>query len=311
MSDKKTSRFSLIMEELADPKPAPVEVEVEAAGRDSLVVTGPSAVSCPLCGCSAFERRPNSESVVCRGCPPPTPPATAASYSIPEGVALDAAEYVCGSCYCVSVVTILLDRVNLHCPVCFGLRLHARRYGTRDVRTVLRRTRWNLGTTETSFRQLAPMTKIPPATFKFKFSYLLDTMTDASQPPFDKNACVDQIRRATGLDDFNEYARKQILQNMERSLREQDLARGSGRTTKGIVEAIALCQERQASQMWVRSVSQNHEDDISQKVVWMRDQACLDYPSRVVTRRTPRFPNSDNPYPDVVVFTDHSFKGPA
>jgi len=94
-------------------------------------------------------------------------------------------------------------------------------------------------------------------------------------------AVIENMRRMLGLDDFAVFEQRVRELNMKASLRAEDLCRRTGRTTRGILDALARCSLLRANTLLVCGVSPRHEKDLRQVALAMRSQLKLGYPAEV------------------------------
>jgi phage FluMu protein Com len=141
------SRFSAVVEEMSDAvpavsQPAPsARVERRTTPQlfeETIRIVDGVIDPCKKCGCSAYTmdfRQIAAVKATCRGCPLPGP-IYAVEYANSRSFSsqLPQTLYRCERCSTVTIVTMNLADVNLHCPTCKQLTVHTSR-GTEKAPT--------------------------------------------------------------------------------------------------------------------------------------------------------------------------------
>lgn len=268
--DDKPSRFAMISEEMINP-PELVKVKV-SLDPGGLSWSG-EAIVCPRCKLGAFElmlpdMTTNQVRIACLGCPPPAP-----TYYIPEGTEVRVNPYRCCRCDYRPRVTMTLSEVNLHCRVCKQLTLHTRQNPapTPKMPKSSAVASWILS------KELIP--KPEDSLFKWddfdKPSGLQSidarfentTLGVPFQPETklqDVDKIVERMRVALKLENFFDFAQRRRRQNAELVVQGtydgNDIARGTGRTTRGLLESLARCICDNKREVVVRGGSAREEE---------------------------------------------------
>lgn len=299
-----------------EPPPSP------PSAAPQLRIDGDGSITCPRCTFKAFVPIPNRE-VVCVGCPDNR------RYAMPAGSYLGPTPpYRCDSCGGRRPVTMTLSEVYLHCVDCKRLTLHVKQIDANEVR----RERYAL---ERSARQVRTP---PPWNFKSSLGWSLgwlesnndfkpftpsETLTAANEALRDLSSRVrieardntralervvtERMRVALGLADFDVFAKTRRETNAAAVIRGEysgnDIARRTGRTTRGLLEMIAKCSLERWVEMWVRSGSERHDKELRNRAEEMIDALKLDYPSNVRITTIAAEPLTE----DVGTYFDHTY----
>lgn len=306
--DKKpSSRFDMIAAEMTtEPEMTVVE--------DLRPVWNGEAVTCPQCGNSAFEPLVPSgrvPRVACLGCPAPAP-----TFILAEGVKLSTNRYRCGRCGNQPQVTMTLSEVNLYCRRCTQLTLHARQVdgdAARRARTEsVQRVRLpSLGELEGEGEGDAEP-KTGGLTRELSRQGFFEDSASAPLPRDPTVAMVvamvmEKMRATLGLFDFTAFAEGARKANVEANLRAEDLGRRTGRTTRGLLEALARCSLKQARVLFVCGLSPTHEKELRYTVAELRDRLKLDYPTKIQSMPSDPNPAIFDARIGLQVYVDHSY----
>jgi transcription elongation factor Elf1 len=258
MSDRQRTRFDAIAEEMAEE---PRMMTPETAN----VIVGSTKFTCPTCKLDAFEvlekHKDADQVVVCLGCP--TNPSYELSTSDGVAVCIGMRGYRCGRCGHNPLVTATLSEVNLYCRRCAQLTLHARVTTTKDCPPQV----------ESAVPKIQPSGRKLTREARAKFDELVKTYStsnleatalypllrtpagrDSKRRAMNVDATVEAMRRTIGLDDFEEFRAKARKRNADLAVlsgEDLDLKRGSGRTTRGLLAALAACLARETEVLWV------------------------------------------------------------
>lgn len=297
-------------ETLNPPEPVKVEVSLDPGG---LSWSG-EAAACPRCKLGAFELVPtisNQVRILCLGCPPPAP-----TYYLPEGTEVRVDPYRCCRCGNRARITMTLSEVNLHCRACKQLTLHTRQNPapTPKMPKSSAVASWILS------RELIP--KLEDSLFKWddfdKPSGLQsidarfeNTTLGIPYQPETKSRDVDKIvermRVALKLENFFDFAQRRRRQNAELVVQGaydgNDIARGTGRTTQGILKAIAECYILQKEGLIIQAGSASAEGHNYRVVQEIIDRLRIKYPVWVKKRSDFGFRNPI----DAVTYVDHTY----
>ncbi len=251
--DDKPSRFAMISEEMINP-PELVKVEVNL-DPGGLTWSGEFTV-CPRCKLSAFELAPtisNQVRILCLGCSPPAP-----TYFLPEGTEVRVNPYRCCKCGIRARITMTLSEVNLHCRACKQLTLHTRQDPAPKKSTSI----MSFLVDEPPKTSLFSWVKVKPEDSPFAWDdfdkpsgrqsvdarWENTTLGVPYQPetnPRDADKLIEMMRVALKLENFVDYAQKRRLLNAELVVKGaydgNDIARRTGRTTRGLLETISQC----------------------------------------------------------------------
>jgi hypothetical protein len=320
-------RFAMIAEEMT------TEVKMTVADVVVELVVGGDGITCPRCGFGAFAPIPNRE-VVCLGCPDHP------SYPLPAGVELITNRYRCCQCRCQRLVTMTLSDVNLHCVSCRRLALHSKQVDPAPSRTQGSLAERVLGQNQRSiFRWVPDPEPIAPAQEARRrplsaseveqmsapldadelerLSLEMDSRTEVAGLPVIGSKidddhpvlarAVDVMMKRLRLDDFSAFAARVFYENANvRKVLPKDYVRGTGRTTKGIVEAIARCALEETRCLWVKSVRPRYDADLCQLVRRLRGEAGTLWPTKVDPM--PSGTLLRDPLPDgTLLYVDHSY----
>lgn len=118
---------------------------------------------------------------------------------------------------------------------------------------------------------------------------------------------TERMRVDLGLADFDVFAKTRRETNAAAVIRGEysgnDIARRTGRTTRGLLEVIAKCSLERWVQVWVRSSSERHDKELCGRAAEMIATLMLDYPRevRIMAMQLPR------DLDDVGVYLDHTY----
>lgn len=118
---------------------------------------------------------------------------------------------------------------------------------------------------------------------------------------------TERMRVALDLTDFDVFAKTRRELNAAVVIRGEyvgnDLARRTGRTTRGLLEVIAKCSLERWDEIWVRGGSERHDKELRYRAEEMIGALKLDYPSnvRIKTVAAPR------PTEVAGIYFDHTF----
>lgn len=263
------SRFSVIAEEMG----------IEDRGEEivvgpKLIVSGSfdnatDAICCSRCGASAFTRGmvEGVPSVFCRGCPPPAP-----VYELNQDVKLTLNRYRCSSCGKQDFVTMTLSDVNLYCRGCGVLTLHARQVD-QTPRPFARPPKpampdWTGGVDDSVVRwNTSPKREA--------FEREEERRRDETRV---WEITVEELRLKLKLEPFDLFAARARDTNMSRDLLQSDWVRQTGRTTKGVIEALAWCVVKQATTMHIRTATVTHDKWLVRRARELCGKAKISFP---------------------------------
>jgi len=312
------ARFAMIAEELAtEIKPSVIEVVV----TPGLMVDQFGPPQCPRCGqASGLEPLPviaRAARVACLACPPPAP-----VYNLIEGVKLDTNRYRCCRCGNQPQVTAAISDINLHCRRCARLTLHAKQVDPTPSpregwvsRSELEEARRRPSVEDVIARANAPL-----ETFDLEdlaelagmswredgASRIVGSKLEADDPLLARGFAL--LVRLLKLEDFDVFADRACRENAEvRGLRPRDVRRRTGRTWKGVAEALARCGIERAGTLWVKGINQNVDKELRQLTYRWRDELRLGYPNEVLPLPADR--DLRGAPAGVILLVDHSYYG--
>jgi ribosomal protein S27AE len=249
------SRFSVIVEEFGIEDRGDEIVATPQLIVSGSFVNATTEIRCPRCGAGAFTRGlvGDEPGVVCRGCPPPAPVYT---LNNAVNVALKMERYRCSSCGQQDFVTMTLSDVNLYCRGCSKLTLHAKQadqvpkpFTRRGNPPIITTPEWSGGIDDGVVRWKPPLS--PPQRKEE------DKRREEARV---YDITINELRMRLGLEPFDEFSAKMRVANIrDRDLKGEDVARRTGRTTKGILETLAWCIIKQSLTMHVRSATPSHD----------------------------------------------------
>lgn len=322
--EKKPNRFSMIAEEMT------VGVEPKVIETPGLLVSGDS-VTCSRCGLGAFEPAlarlaiantsvAGVPSVVCLGCPDNP------WYPLPVGLKLGTSRYRCGGCGKQSQVTMTLSDVNVHCIGCGKLTLHVKQVSptpSLNKKSVVDETYENAlinfgdGSDGASvFDGAAGMTyrsfgrKSGGGGGEGDGGWIRAAV--AKKRVTSEMAVVDRMREKLGLEDFDAFAARSRDANVNAVLRGDyagdDVDRRTGRTTRGLLEALARCAMNRHAQLWVRGGNPRIDDYLRNEATTLRLKLELEFPREIKFRVGLSDRRRLEP-DDVRVYVDHTCDG--
>lgn len=278
--DSKRSRFSAIVEEMTGavvpaPKQRPGQPEALRVPRvfEEVVKVALGRVdSCPKCRCVAFTLSADGTSATCRACPLPAP-----TYRVQwlDGAVITMSPYKCERCYQDVMLTSTVDRINVYCSPCERLSLFM--LSLTEPSRVKPKVDWNGLLERVKNIKWVPTyeREIPEAYFRQRpetdaelrarveqlSMVSLVTVFEDSKTNV-RLETVEQLRNVAGLLPFGYYASLITERNRENGLRPSDEIRRTGRTTKGILYALADVVTRGARTLAVRSTTERHEKEL-------------------------------------------------
>ena len=263
------TRFSAIAEELTahispakkPPPPSvfePKSTAVQIFEEVIEVKPGGTLTPCPKCKCLAFEPNSSNTRVICRGCPLPAPAYTLVNGGLP----FDLRTYKCCSCGRDSRITMTMSEVNLYCGGCNLLRLHQavevrKEFTWLDIDMVRQEKKAESIATQRGWGEIpeAPRSDVADAII-YASSFQQNpeprtvvvespeqTLRNFARVPIDPKEkavreLVELYRQKLRLRPFAEFQRERRTEN-ERQLSGRDWNRQTGRTTRGLLYAIA------------------------------------------------------------------------
>lgn len=322
--DDKPSRFAMISEEMVNPPElTKVEVSLDTGG---LSWSGEATV-CPRCKLGAFELGgaipaiTGQVGITCLGCPPPAP-----TYFIPEGSKVSINPYRCCRCSNRARVTMTLSEVNLHCRACKRLTLHSRQNPapTPKMPKSSAVASWILSKEltpkpEDSLFTWADFDK-PSGLQSVDARFENTTLGVPYQPETklqDVDKLVERMRVALKLENFFDYAQKRRRMNAELVVQGaydgNDIARGTGRTTRGLLESFAQCIRDNKREVVIRGGSAQVEEYCLRmsKDIILGISNSSDRDLRTATMMVKTYRHSDEPNRmyrrDAVTYVDHTY----
>lgn len=302
--DDKPSRFAMISEEMVNPPElTKVEVSLDPGG---LTWSGEATV-CPRCKLGAFELASaltKQVRIMCLGCPPPAP-----EYFLPEGTKVRVNPYRCCRCAGRARVTMTLSEVNLHCRACRQLTLHTRqdqapKKSTTSIMSFLMDE--NPKTSLFTWVDFDKPSGVQSVDARFE-NITLGVPYQPETNPRDIDKLIDRMRVALKLENFFDFAQKRRRMNAELVVQGaydgNDIARRSGRTTRGLLEAIAKCFSLQKEGLIIQAGSASAERRSYRVVQEIIDRLRIKYPVWVKKRSDFGFRNSI----DAVTYVDHTY----
>lgn len=311
--DDKPSRFAMISEEMINPPElAKVEISPDPGG----LTLGGEVTVCPRCKLGAFELAPTISyqvRIICLGCPPPAP-----TYFIPEGTEVRVNPYRCCRCGNRARVTMTLSEVNLHCRACRQLTLH-----TRQVPAPTPTPTYTAEFFERKPNQKPePVGRIPgfaKSILKWdNFAWDDLTFGISFQPETksqDADKLVERMRVALKLENFFDYAQKRRLMNAELVVQGaydgNDIARGTGRTTRGLLEALVQCIIDNKRKIMVRGGSIRAEmfcfEMLKDILISIANSSDRDLRMMLVLVKVSRYSDDQaRMYRDAITYVDHT-----
>jgi hypothetical protein len=315
MSDRPRTRFDAIAEEMLEEPRMTVPEEAN-------VVVDEKAFVCPACCLGAFEhltRAFNKVMMACLGCP------TNPVYELDRDAEVKTNRYRCGRCGNEPLVTMTLSEVNLYCRRCAQLTLHTRQADpVRSTRGATKNYDLLDAPRELSYSSATGWKIVRPRLTEAARARLDAVVAgvianEARSTPVGRirrsmsvDAMVEAMRVTLGLDDFEEFRAKARKRNADLAVlsgEDLDLKRGSGRTTRGILRALAACFAQEVEVLWVCGHRPLYDDDLRRLCADLRDRLRLAHPVEV--RRMP----SDLSIISIIrwspgghhVYVDHSF----
>ena len=300
--------------------PMNVEVSLDLGG---LSWSG-EATACPRCKLGAFELTApvrNQVWIACLGCPPPAP-----TYILPEGTEVRVNPYRCCRCGNSARVTMTLSEANLHCRACGQLALHTRQDPAPKKPTTSIMSLWadfdkpsGIQSVDAIFENITLGVPFQPKTKSQDINKLVESkLVERMRVALKLENFVERMRVALKLENFVDYAQKRRLLNAELVVQGaydgNDIARGTGRTTRGLLEALAQCIRDNKREVVVRGGSARIEGVCLRMLkgimLGIANSSDRDLRIDMVYVKVSR--HSDDPartYRDAIIYVDHTYNG--